>query len=118
MRFEQLFASVQSAELLIGNAEKNDVAAQRGVAALQIDHRHELGDADRFHIERSPSPDVSAGAEPGERRLRPLVRRHRHHIDVIEQHERFLVRAGTEARVDRLSRGIGADEFRVDVFLQ
>ena len=46
MRVEELFASVQTSELFIGDAEVDDVALERNAAALQIDHRHHLGDAE------------------------------------------------------------------------
>ena len=114
VRIEELFASVQTSELFIGDAEVDDVALERNAAALQVDHRHHLGDSEGLDVERSAPPDVAARSQSAERRLRPLVRRDWYDVDVMEQQQRFLVRAGREPRVDRLPCRIRSDQPRVD----
>src|SRR5713226_1471048 len=114
---QQLFASMNAAQLFVGDAEVDDVAAERNVAALQIEHGHQLGDGQRLHVQRAARPDVAPRSKAAEGRLGPLLRRGRNDIDVIEQKERLLIRAGTEARVNRLACWIRSNQLRLDAAL-
>ena len=91
MRFQQFLASVKAAELFVGHAEVDDVAPKWNVAAFEIGDGEELGDRDRFHVERTSAPDVSTGLHSAERRLRPLSGRRRHHVNVMQQQKSLLV---------------------------
>ena len=84
------------AGLLVRCREVDHIAREGDPQALEVEEGHQLDDAEAFHIKRAAPPDVAVLDQPGERLFVPELTLHRHHIRVVEEHERPLAAVAGE----------------------
>ncbi len=87
------------ANLLVGRRQKDDVALQRNMRALQDEHRHELRDRLTLHIERAASPHSAVLDQTAEWIHGPVLARCKHHVHVVQQNQRARASVARQARV-------------------
>ncbi len=71
MLLEQVSGTEHTTGLLIGGTDKNNVAFELGVLALEREQRHELHNAAAFVVDRAAAPNDAVLDRAAERRLLP-----------------------------------------------
>src|SRR5579872_98690 len=79
-----------SASLFIGGSDKNDVAAQRDMQAVEFEKGEQLKDAERLHIEGATAPQIAVTHKAGEGVDGPKGATNGHDIHVIEEDQSRL----------------------------
>src|SRR5262245_7818595 len=100
MRLGHPSRALQSAGLFIRSPQKDHIAFERHLRALEREQRHELRDAERLHIHRAAAIDETILDDSSEWIDAPELTSVRNDIQVIEQDDRSPAAITTHASPD------------------
>ena len=90
--------------------QEDDVAVERDVAALQLQHHHQRGGEVVLVVHRAAPVDVAAVAVGAERAVLPLLRVHVDGVEVADDEQRPLPARSLEPRHDVRAVGVGGQQ--------
>ena len=96
--------------------EKNDVAIEQHVAALEQQHHHQRCRQIVLVVDGAAPVDVAAIAIGAERRVGPLFGIHVHDIRVSQDEQRTLAPGALESRDDVRTMGLEREDLNGDPF--
>ena len=117
--FDQPLRPLVTALLLVRRSQEDDVARQLHAVPLQRDHRHCLNDRRPLAVDRTATVEMIPVDRGDERRMFPLIRVGRHHVEVVQQHHRSPRTVSRKARVYDAAPRRGLEDARFDtLFLE
>ena len=89
--------AMATALLFVRHRQQHHITRQRHRQSFEHHERQQLHDARPFVIECAATPQIAVAQHAIERRHRPLLRRRRHYIHVMDQHEGLVAAVAAQA---------------------